>query len=173
MRELESVRQLSDQALVLQLDRSVQEDRRTTVRLLAHMGEVDARGLYRDQGFASMFDYAVRKLHMSEPEAALRIRVARLGREFPVALEMLGRGELHLTALNVLAPVLSHANLGLLQRARFQSKQRVLELRAQYAPQPDAPASVRRLPEQKYAQTAGVASASPEQQTLWPSLRGR
>lgn len=43
-----------------------------------------------------MYDYAVRKLHMSEGEAAVRIRVARLGREFPVALEMLGRGELHL-----------------------------------------------------------------------------
>jgi hypothetical protein len=99
MRELESVKQLSDQALVLKLVQTVQEDRCTTVRLLVHMGEVEARGLYRDQGFPSMFHYAVHKLHMSEAEAALRMRVAKLGREFPVALEMLGRGELHLTAL--------------------------------------------------------------------------
>jgi HNH endonuclease len=160
MRELESVKQLSDQALVLKLVQSVQEDRCTTVRLLVHMGEVEARGLYRDQGFPSMFHYAVRKLHMSEAEAALRMRVAKLGREFPVALEMLGRGELHLTALNLLAPVLNHSTLGLLQLARFQSKQKVLELRAQYAPRPDAPASIRRLPERKQTGSAAFASAS-------------
>ena len=45
MQELELAKQLSNEALVLHLNRSVQEDRRTTVRLLAHMGEVEARGL--------------------------------------------------------------------------------------------------------------------------------
>jgi hypothetical protein len=49
---------------------------------------------------------------MSESEAGLRIRVSRLGQEFPEALQMLARGELHMTALRRLAPVLTHGNVG-------------------------------------------------------------
>jgi hypothetical protein len=49
----------------------------------------------------------------SESEAGLRIRVSRLGREFPEALQTLARGELHLTALQVLAPVLTDGTIGL------------------------------------------------------------
>jgi hypothetical protein len=73
--------------------------------LVVHLGEVDARGLFRDLGFSSMFDYAVQALHMSDAEAWLRIRAARLGSEFPTALDMVARGELHMTALKLLAPV--------------------------------------------------------------------
>jgi hypothetical protein len=93
-----------------------------------------------------MFEYAVQALHMSESEAGLRIRVSRLGRQFPVALEMLARGELHLTALKLLAPVLTRDNLWLLEAARFKSKQQVLELLARQFPKQDAPSLIRRLP---------------------------
>ena len=91
MHELERVQQLGDDALIERLTHSVKADRQLTVRMLIEMGEVDARGLFRDLGFSSMFEYATRKLGMSEGEAALRLRVARLGRAFPVALELLGR----------------------------------------------------------------------------------
>jgi hypothetical protein len=83
---------------------------------------------------------------MSESEAGLRIRVSRLGRQFPVALEMLARGELHLTALKLLVLVLTRDNLWLLEAARFKSKQQVRELLASQFPKPDAPSSIRRLP---------------------------
>jgi hypothetical protein len=138
-------KQLSDDELIGRLKRCVAHDRQLTARLLEHFGEVNARGLYRDQGYPSMFHYAVHALHMSESEAGLRIRVSRLGREFPEALRMLARGELHLTALLVLAPVLTHGNVGLLHEARFKTKLQVLELRAKHFPQPDARAQIRKL----------------------------
>ena len=61
----------------------VQQDRALTARLLLHLGEVEARGLYRDRGFSSMFDYAVEALHMSPNEAYVRLREAKVARDFP------------------------------------------------------------------------------------------
>ena len=146
MQELERVQQLGDHALIEQLAHSAKHDRQHTVRLLAELGEVQARGLFRDLGFSTMFDYATRKLRMSEAEAALRLRAAKLGREFPVALEMLGRSELNLTTLSLLTPLLTPDTLELLQEARFKSKQQVLALIAKHAAKPDVPDSIRRCP---------------------------
>ena len=146
MQELERVQRLGDHALIEELIRSAKHDRELTVRMLAELGEVQARGLFRDLGFSTMFDYATRKLGMSEAEAALRLRAAKLGRAFPVALEMLGRSELNLTTLSLLAPLLTTDTLHLLHEARFKSKQRVLELIAKHAAKPDVPDSIRRIP---------------------------
>ncbi|HET6340290.1 MAG TPA: HNH endonuclease [Polyangiales bacterium] len=94
-----------------------------------------------------MFDYAVRALHMSESEADLRIKAARIGPQFPDALEMLARGKLHMTALRLLAPVLTESNVYLLKEACFKSKQEVRELIAKHFPSPDVADSMRRLPQ--------------------------
>ncbi|HET6335033.1 MAG TPA: hypothetical protein VFG30_17530 [Polyangiales bacterium] len=135
----------------------MKEDRDVTARLLVHLGEVDVRGLFRDLGFSSMFDYAVQALHMSESEAWLRIRAARLGREFPTALDMVARGELHMTALKLLAPVLTRSNIQLLEQARFKSKLELQTLIAKHFPQPDVPSAIRKLPTPKPAPgSAGV-----------------
>jgi len=167
MKELEHAKQLSDEALISKLSRCVREDRELSARLLAHLGEVDARRLYRDQGFSSMFDYCVRALHMSESEADLRIKAARIGRQFPNALEMLARGELHMTALRLLAPVLKASNTCLLKEACFKSKQEVKGLIAKHFPVPDVADSMRRLPQPRSnltpqePQRAGRAQLNP------------
>src|SRR5262245_40432651 len=105
MQELERVQCLGDAVLIERLRRSVGSDRQLSVRMLIEMGEVQARGLFRDLGFSTMFLYATRKLGMSDSEAGLRLRVAKLGREFPIALELLARGELNLSTLSKLARV--------------------------------------------------------------------
>ena len=71
-------------------------DHTLSARLLVHLGEVDARGLYREYAYASMFAYCVDELHMSEAQAYLRIQAARLGRQFPLIVELLAKGSLHL-----------------------------------------------------------------------------
>jgi len=157
VQELETAKRLSDKALIAQLTRCVKEDRDVTARLLVHLGEVDARGLFRDLGFSSMFDYAVHAFHMSEAEAWLRIRAARLGREFPTALAMVARGELNMTALKLLAPVLTRSNIGLLDQARFKSKQEIQTLIATHFPQPDVPSTIRKLPTPKAASALAAA----------------
>jgi hypothetical protein len=144
---LRDARQLRDEELLAGLDRLLRDDRALTVQLIVHIGEVDARGLYREQAYASMFEYAVEALHMSESEAYTRIRVARLCREFPVVLRMLARGELHLSAVKLLAPVLTEDNCDeLLRAARFKSKRQVEIVLAQRFPKPDVPSVIRKLP---------------------------
>lgn len=132
--------------LIERLRRCVAEERCITARLLVDMAEVDARGLYRDEGFSSMFDYCVGELHMSESETALRIRVARFGRAYPAAIQMLARGELHLSAISLLTPVMTAQRTELLQEVAFKSKREVEAILAKHFPQPDAPSRVRRLP---------------------------
>ncbi len=99
------VQGLADSELIGKLRSLVQGQRVGMVRLLVHLGEVQERGLFRERGFGSMFGYCVGELGMSEDEAWTRIRAARVGRAFPRALEMVGRGELHLSGLRLIGPI--------------------------------------------------------------------
>jgi hypothetical protein len=94
-----------------------------------------------------MFDYAVHALHMSESEAYVRIRIARLSRQFPTILPLLEHGELHLSALKLLAPVLTAENCAkLLRDARFKTKSQVETMLARRFAKPDVPSTIRKLP---------------------------
>jgi hypothetical protein len=168
---ISEAKSLSDEVLIGRLKQCVAQDRRLTARLLEHFAEVERRGLYRDQGYASMFVYAVHALHMSEPEAGLRIGVARVCSKFPRALELLASGELHMSALKVLAPVLTSENQGLLERARFKSKQEVLELRAKHFPRADEPTSIRRVPSRTTVEPAAQrrVESAPSESAVPPS----
>jgi len=146
MEELEIVKRLTNDELVVRVRHCVREDRRVSAQLLAHLGEIEARGLHRDLGYESMFEYAVRVLHMSDSEAGLRLHAARFARKFPASLEMLSRGELHLTAMKLLAPVLTPENAEMLNMACLKTKQEIQLLIAKYCPQPDVPDAMRRLP---------------------------
>jgi hypothetical protein len=154
MEQLEIVKRLTDDELVLHVRHCIREDRRVSAQLLAHLGEIEVRGLHRDLGYESMFEYAVRVLHMSDSEAGLRLHAARFARKFPTSLEMLSRGELHLTAMKLLAPVLTPENAELLDLACLKTKQEIQLLIAKHCPQPDVPDDVRRLP------TARLANAN-------------
>ena len=130
---------LDDTTLLARLSTLVAQDRKTSARMLWHLAEVDARGLYRDEGYSSLFDYCVKSLRMSEGEASLRIRAARLSRRFPGVLSQVERGELHLSALRVLAPVLTEDNhRALLASATHKTKRQVEQMLADMAPTPDA-----------------------------------
>jgi hypothetical protein len=145
--ELAVVAGLGDRELMAGLYGLVAQDRALTARLLVHLGEVDARGLYRERAFSSMFEYCVEALHMSPDEAYVRLRAAKLAREFPLVLEMLARNELHLSAIKLLAPHLTRDNhVAVLARARCQSKRAVELIMAELAPKPDVPSVMRKLP---------------------------
>lgn len=142
-----AVAQLGDDELIAATQRLLREERKLSARLLVHLGEVDARQLYRQHAYSSMFEYCVQALHLSEAEAYLRIGAARTGRRFPHVLQMFAAGELHLSALKLLAPVLDATNCDdLLAAARFKSKRELELLLAQRRPLPDVPSVIRKLP---------------------------
>ena len=138
---------LSDELLVARLVDLLGRSRRVEAELVAHIAEVDARRLYLREACPSMHAYATERLHLSDAEAYLRITVARLSRRLPIVLDMLADGRLHLSGVARLAPhVGDHGGAELLARAAFLSKRDIERLIAEVAPQPDAPALIRKLP---------------------------
>jgi 5-methylcytosine-specific restriction endonuclease McrA len=138
---------LSDHDLLVELERAASVERQATARLIALLMEVDSRKLYTGQGYSSLFTYCVQKLHLSEHAAYLRIEAARSARRFPMILDRLANGSLHLTAVGLLGPHLTVANhVELLDAATHKSKRDIEQLIARVRPQPDVPSVVRKLP---------------------------
>ena len=119
--------------------------------------------LYAKQSCSSLFTYCVQVLHFSEHAAYLRIEAARTARRFPVVVDRLADGSLHLTAVCLLGPHLTAANhVDVLNAAKHQSKREVEQLIARLRPQSDVPAVVRKLPTPKPALIPPAPSAIEE-----------
>ena len=155
-----------DDALLDRLSRLLGQSRRVESELVAVIAEVDARRLYAREASPSMFAYCTQILRLSEAEAYLRIEVARASREFPVLLEMLGDGRLHLSGIAKLVPHLTRENIDLLlERATHKSKQQIEELIAEIAPRPDVSSVIRKLPQSRERSTPAL-SLQPEVATI-------
>ena len=147
-----SLGSLSDDELLRRLGELVSHSRRVEADLVVHIGAVDERRLYAREASPSMFAYCTERLHLSEAEAYLRITVARAARKHEVLLAMLRDGRLHLSGIATLVPLLATENRGrLLERAAHRSKRQILELVAELTPRPDAPALMRKLPQERPA----------------------
>ena len=166
---LNEVYQIADEELLARLQRLVRADHALTARLLVHLGEVDARGLYRERAYPSMFEYCVEELHMSESEAYLRIHAARLGRRYPLVVQLLAQGSLHLTAIKLLSPQLTADNhVELLNRACGKSKRDIELMLAELAPRPDVPSRMRKLPEPVRRASHSTPAPLPNEPTIQP-----
>jgi hypothetical protein len=137
-----------------------------TADLLAHLAEVEARGIYRERACSSLYTYCIHELRLSEDEAQRRAKAARTAREFPILFELLAEGAIHMTGLLLLAPCLTPSNHAeLLARARFRTKREIERLVAEVAPRPDVPSRIEPL-----------GPRSPKVTNLWQayaaSLRG-
>lgn len=144
---LESVRRLSDHALVAAVEDLAARERRATALLVAHLVELGARELHLRAGYSSLFVYCRDALALSEHDAYNRIEVARAARRFPDVLDRVATGAVNLAAVRLLAPHLTPENHGrVLESARGKRKAEVEELVARLAPFPEPPPFVRRLP---------------------------
>ncbi len=143
-----SLKTVSNQKLLRDLDELVAKSRQNEADLLAYLAEVDQRKLYLEQGYSSMYRYCTEALHFSEATAFHRIRAARAACAYPLVFEQIREGALHLAGVNLLAPELTLENhVELLGLACHKSKRAIEELLANRAPKPDVPARVRKLPD--------------------------
>jgi hypothetical protein len=171
-----SLAAVADDELLDRLTQVVGGSRHTEADVILHVGEVDERKLYAQRACPSMFSYATTVLHLSEPEAYLRIAAARASRKHPVLLAMLAEGQLHLSGIALLARHLTTENRdAVLARARHRSKREIEELVAELSPKADVPARMRRLPRTREKATA-VLQSSPaqalargEEERRWPA----
>ena len=156
---------ISDDALLDRLATLVQRQNALTAALLAQIGEVDRRRLHLREACSSMHRYCVERLGLSDGAAYKRIHAARAARRFPVLLEMVERGELHLKGITLLAPHLTETNCHeVLQRARQQPVRAIEKLVAELAPRPDVSPRVRAIdPRAEPADTRarGASEAAP------------
>jgi hypothetical protein len=133
-----NLRECGDDELISGLDRLVARERQVAADVLAHLAEVDARKLYADRAYTSLFQYVVEHLGYSEGAARRRITAARLARRFPLILERVAVGAIHLSGLTLLGPHLTEANhVEWLDEARGKTKRLIEELVAARMPRLD------------------------------------
>lgn len=144
--ELRSLTLLPDHVVVAQFKSIVARDCGTTAEMLLHIGEVNARRLWADEGYQSMYDFCVRGLNMSEGVALKRIQAAKAVQAFPTILALVASGDLHLSAVCMLAPHLTPENATqLLKAATRKTKSGVAMVLATWFPRPAVPTSVQVL----------------------------
>jgi hypothetical protein len=139
---------LSDAELLDSTRLHVQRTRVLDAELLLLLGEIDARKLYAEKAYSSMFTFCMGELGFSEDVAFNRLTCARLARDFPRVLDFVRDGRIHLTGLRLLEPVLTSDNLEeVLAAASGKSKRAIEELVVKLAPQPAVPPTIRKVPE--------------------------
>jgi hypothetical protein len=137
---------LSDAELLTQTRTLVGRSNRLLAELLAHLGEVEARGIHRTRACSSLYTYCIYELRFSEDEAFRRVAAARLVRRFPALLDAIAAGPLHLTGLLMLGPHLTEANfVEVLARAKHRTKRELARLVRILDPLPAVPARIEPL----------------------------
>jgi hypothetical protein len=101
---------MSDEELVVALDRAVAAEVTALVELLKHLAEFGRRQLWLPRAYTSLFAYCTEELGYSEDQAAKRIHAARAARDFPLIYQLLEQRHVHLSAVVKLAPHLTREN---------------------------------------------------------------
>src|SRR6187455_3677952 len=128
---------LSDDDLLTSTRRLVGASNQLFAQLLLHLAEVETRGIHRTRACASLYTYCIYELRMSEDAAARRSSAARLVKRFPLLLDAIAAGELHLTGLLMLGPHLTLENhVEVLARAKFRTKKELAKLVRELHPLP-------------------------------------
>ena len=137
---------LSDTELLTATRWLVGRSNQLLASLLAHLAEVEARGIHRARACASLYTYCIYELRFSEDEAFRRVAAARLVGRFPVLLDALAAGELHLTGLLMLGPHLTADNLlEVLALAKHRTKKELARLVRRLDPLPEVPSRIEPL----------------------------
>jgi hypothetical protein len=138
---------LEDDQLLAALSGLVRRENDSLSDLLAHLAELDERALCIALGYSSLFAYCTEALGFCKSSAGRRIAAARVCRDFPEAFARVANGELQLSVLCALRPLLIAENANeLFAACARKSYEQVEELLAARFPKPDVRDLIRRLP---------------------------
>ena len=160
--ELSNHEVLSDPELLVEVRRLAGQERKATARLIAALGELDARRLYLGEGCSSLFTYCTQILHLSEHAAYGRIEAARAARKWPAILgascRWVGASHGDRPAGSASDDGESPARAGL---HASQDQREVEEIVASLRPEPPVGSSVREVPAPKAPAVDPSAAPSP------------
>lgn len=167
---LREYRQVPGPALKSRFESLLRQDRTHLAELLACMGEVEARKLFAEAGYESMYAYCVGAFHMSDDEAFKRLRAARAGRRFPMLLTAVAEGRLHLTGITLLARHLTRTNVSdLIEASAHRTKLEIQLMLSMRFPKPDVPTRVREFgPEPSTPFTMALPAVTVESEASQP-----
>jgi len=136
---MDDLRRLSDAELVESLRALEARQRETMAAIVAHLVEIEERGLHLRLGYSSLFDYCQRALGLSEDEAYRRMTVSRMASKWPAIVDGLEDGSLHMSGVALLKPHLRAENCTeLLEMARGASRRELERRLAARFPQADS-----------------------------------
>jgi len=84
---------LTNDELIAGTRRLVGSSNQLFAMLLAHLAEVEVRGIHRERACSSLYTYCIYELRFSEDAAFRRVSAARLVKRFPVLYEAIANGE--------------------------------------------------------------------------------
>ena len=134
-----------------ELDRSAQTlvkaENTSIAKLIAHLAEMSARKTALALGYKSLYDYAARRLNLSEGAVPARIHVANVARRFPQLLAALAESRISLTVACLLAPHLTEDNVEkLISDCAGMTRRETEEYLVALRPKPVFEASIRKRP---------------------------
>jgi hypothetical protein len=146
---------LSDEALFLETERLVKEERGLLTTLLHHLREIDRRRLYSAFGYRSLFEYAVRKLGYPEDQAQRRIAAMREVRDVPELESKLQSGAINITHIGLARAIFKREQFNLESRMKIYcalehtSTREAAKILAGYSPVSGRPDSARPISPQR------------------------
>jgi 5-methylcytosine-specific restriction endonuclease McrA len=136
MTQPNTIRTLSDSALLKRLNVLAEKERATTLEILLHLNEVDRRRLYLTQGYSSLFSYCTEHLKYSESAAGRRIRTARCMGRYPEVRRLLARNDVNVCTISIVAGILTKENKKtLLREIRGKTQRQVHVIASGYRPE--------------------------------------
>ena len=91
---------LSNNDLILNLEKLVRTERKITHSILLHIAEIEDRMIFAEMGYDGMFTYLTKGLGYSQGAAYRRLHSARLLKQLPEVASKLEKGTLNLTQLS-------------------------------------------------------------------------
>lgn len=155
-------RRMKDVDLIAELKFLVAREKRNLAGLLIHLAEYDLRRLYRDAGYPSLFAYCVKSLGYDENTAYRLITAGRVIKRYPAACPLVASGDLTLTAILVLSPVLTDGNQErLLAEVKGKSRRELETIVAGIAPHPGRPDFIQpyQITPEAWMKSAGAVSS--------------
>ena len=134
---------LADASVLHNLKSNDAMNRSSLTDLLADLGELDERQLWRNVAYSSLHEYCTVELNWADECAYKRIRVAQVARRFPAIFLAIADGRLNLSGVILLKTQLTEENVDeLIAAAARKTRRQIEQLLADRAPKPDVPTRI-------------------------------
>jgi hypothetical protein len=151
---------MTDEMILRKLNGLVVDLRTTEAELLPYLAQVEARRIYLEKGYSSLYAFCIQALRMGESNAVRYVRASRAAYQYPQLLGLLASGEIHATAVGMISSYLGDDLVvggGRIQDACGKTKRQLEVLIAAWSDKPVPPVrdSIRVIPASVPAKESG------------------